>query len=125
MNHTPGTWREGKSCAAIVSLHPEALGKFLGETTGEERRMRLDTIEFYGGFPICESVSSWDRPLIMAAPALLEAAYELRDLMLNYPNQFKIQAKDLAIDLRASLMIEKFQKAIEIAEGKESNVPKT
>jgi hypothetical protein len=58
--------------------------------------------------------------LIAAAPDLLEAAYMLRELILNNSENFKIQTKDIAVDLMASERIDKFHRAINKAEGKES-----
>lgn len=59
---TPGPWRcdrDGKYGAIVAD----------GDTGHDD----ADTVEAYGGHLICESVSIRNRPLIIAAPDLLEA----------------------------------------------------
>lgn len=55
--------------------------------------------------------------LIAAAPELLEAAKLLQKLMTEHADDFRIEAKDLSIDVLATSMIEKFRTAIAKAEG--------
>ena len=63
MKHTPGPWIDSPNAGdAIISQHPDAMGD-----AGLE-------IDYYGGFVICESVSQRNKPLIKAAPELLEVA---------------------------------------------------
>lgn len=60
--HTPGPWRPGNWGASVVSDSPVECG-----INGS------DAIESYGGHLIAESISECNRPLILAAPDLLEA----------------------------------------------------
>lgn len=57
---TSGPWRECKSYGAVVSDRPTLRYKSKEEAD-------LDR-EFYGGYPICESATSFDRELIIHAP---------------------------------------------------------
>lgn len=57
--HTPGPWRIGTNAGAIVTDEP-----LPGQ--GEDER------QFYGGYLVAESVAAHDRPLIAAAPMMLE-----------------------------------------------------
>lgn len=56
--HTPGPWKKGKTADSIVSDSNEGIGQ-LHDT---------DTVEFYGGFVVAESVASCNEGLIMLAP---------------------------------------------------------
>lgn len=58
--HTPGPWRQGKA-GGIVSDHP------VPEMSG------ADAVEYYGGHLIAESIAPRNRPLICAAPEMLDA----------------------------------------------------
>jgi len=60
MRHTPGPWREGKWGGAVVSDHPVEGG---GNPDAE-------TIAAYGRQLICESATTANRQLIMAAPEM-------------------------------------------------------
>lgn len=64
MKHTSGNWKPGKGYGAVVS-----------DTTVEEQDEETTTA--YGGYLICESVSSYNRPIIATAPELLEVARAL------------------------------------------------
>lgn len=59
--HTPGPWRIGKSYGAVVADVPV--------NNGDDN----DHVEAYGGHLIAESIAVCNRPLIAAAPELLEA----------------------------------------------------
>ena len=61
MRHTPGPWREGKWGGAVVCDTPVEGG---GNPDAE-------TIAAYGGHLICESATTANRQLIIAAPKLL------------------------------------------------------
>ncbi|WP_155257621.1 hypothetical protein [Achromobacter xylosoxidans] len=60
-NHTPGPWRIGKAHGAVVADMPVNAG------------LDNDHVEAYGGHLIAESIAVCNRPLIAAAPELLEA----------------------------------------------------
>lgn len=60
-NHTPGPWRIGKAHGAVVADVPVNAG------------LDNDHVEAYGGHLIAESIAVCNRPLIAAAPELLEA----------------------------------------------------
>lgn len=60
--HAPGPWRAGNWGQSIVSDTP-----IQGGINGS------DAVESYGGHLIAESISECNRPLIIAAPELLEA----------------------------------------------------
>lgn len=60
-NHTPGPWRIGKAHGAVVADVPVHAG------------LDNDHVEAYGGHLIAESIAVCNRPLIAAAPELLEA----------------------------------------------------
>ncbi len=66
--HTPGPWRIGKSYGAVVADVPVDSG------------CDNDHVEAYGGHLIAESIAVCNRPLIAAAPELLEALEEAIDL---------------------------------------------
>lgn len=59
--HTPGPWRIGKCHGAVVADAPVNAG------------LDNDHVEAYGGHLIAESIAVCNRPLIAAAPELLEA----------------------------------------------------
>ncbi|PPA72827.1 hypothetical protein C4E15_28090 [Achromobacter spanius] len=63
--HTPGPWRIGKSYGAVVADVPV--------NNGDDN----DHVEAYGGHLIAESIAVCNRPLIAAAPELLEALEKL------------------------------------------------
>lgn len=64
-NHTPGTWRAGKTGESVVSDQP---------LPGYDAKGGHDHVEYYGGYLIAESIwRAEDRALIVAAPDLLEA----------------------------------------------------
>lgn len=66
--HTPGPWERGKPGDSIISKDPATLA------AGHQRDSdSVGHLDYYGGVVICESVSPRDRPIIMAAPALLKA----------------------------------------------------
>ena len=60
--HTPGPWRDALTCGAIVS-----------DTAIEHGPHGCDCVQYYGGHLIAESFAACNRPLIAAAPELLEA----------------------------------------------------
>lgn len=60
---TPGPWREGKTSDSIISDSGDGVG-------GRDR----SSFDYYGGYVIAESVAPCNKPLIMAAPALLAVA---------------------------------------------------
>ena len=60
-NHTRGPWRIGKAHGAVVADVPVNAG------------LDNDHVEAYGGHLIAESIAVCNRPLIAAAPELLEA----------------------------------------------------
>ncbi len=65
LTHTPGPWREGNVPDAIVCDTPVVGG--ISSAPDEE------TLSYYGGAVVCESVAPCNRSLIIAAPKLLEA----------------------------------------------------
>lgn len=67
-NHTRGPWRIGKAHGAVVADVPVNAG------------LDNDHVEAYGGHLIAESIAVCNRPLIAAAPELLEALEEAVDL---------------------------------------------
>lgn len=64
--HTPGPWRIGRDYGAVVADTPIQNG-----ITGSNH------VEAYGGHLIAESISDCNKPLIAAAPELLDALVEL------------------------------------------------
>lgn len=63
--HTPGPWEDGNtSDSIIVKSIPE--GHLLGPSNASDRNI-------YGGYVIAESVAPQNKPIIKAAPAMLEA----------------------------------------------------
>ena len=59
---TPGPWRDGKYCGAIVSDSP-----IEGYTQDE------GSVKFYGGYVVCESVAACNMSAIIAVPIMLAA----------------------------------------------------
>lgn len=72
--HTPGPWRQGKACDSVVSDFP------IGTIAG------ADDVKYYGGHLIAESVASQNRPLVIAAPALLAACKIAHEVMRGSPH---------------------------------------
>lgn len=64
--NTPGPWRIGTSAGAVVADVPIADG-----VNG------TSDVEYYGGYLVAETVAPCNRPLIAAAPKLLNALREL------------------------------------------------
>lgn len=62
MSHTKGPWRIGKNYGGIVADHPIEGGV-----------MGTEDVEAYGGYLIAETVAPCNKPIIAAAPQLLEA----------------------------------------------------
>lgn len=61
---TPGPWRIGKTCGAVVADEPTSGGRWSGH----------EDVTFYGGHLVCESVAMESNArLIAAAPDLREA----------------------------------------------------
>jgi len=77
-NHTPGTWRAGKTGESVVSDQP---------LPGYDAKGGHDHVEYYGGYLIAESIwRAEDRALIAAAPELLaelEYAHAILTVLLN------------------------------------------
>lgn len=67
--HTPGPWRIGKNYGAVVADHP------VPELRGS------DDVNAYGGHLIAESIALQNRPLISAAPELLEVAKDFQEAL--------------------------------------------
>lgn len=74
--HTPGPWRIGKTCGAVVADTPHGIYHEAHD-------------EFYGGHLIAESIEFNNRPIIAAAPELLEALEESHNLLLEFYEQWK------------------------------------
>lgn len=106
--HTPGPWRfekyrggDGRDGYGIISEDP-ATGPGYGVAWIEQAQLPRES----------------DGHLFAAAPELYEAAKALQDLMMNHADGFRIETKDIAVDLAASSMIDKFKGAIAKAEGR-------
>lgn len=70
--HTPGPWKIGKNGSVVTDTPDRQV-----EITGLNAQ---DTINWYGGHVICETVTNANAVLIAAAPELLEACkYWLED----------------------------------------------
>lgn len=65
-SHTPGPWRAGKLRDAVVS-----------DTAIDGGPSGTDAVDYYGGHLVAESVAPCNRPLIVAAPKLLQALREV------------------------------------------------
>lgn len=63
VKHTPGPWRIGANSGAVISDHAVEHGP-----------NGCDCVEYYGGHLIAESIAECNRPLIAAAPELIQAA---------------------------------------------------
>lgn len=63
--HTPGPWRLGKNSDDVVADQPAGHSE------------ESDHVAYYGGHLVAESICGGNRPLIAAAPELLEALEEL------------------------------------------------
>lgn len=86
--HTPGPWRLGKNSDDVVVDTPAGHSE------------EPDHVAYYGGHLVAESICSHNRPLIAAAPDLLEVCEGL------------IQLRDNALeDLPAGFAFELIQKA--------------
>lgn len=73
--HTPGPWREGKNCGAIVADTAEGLS--VNGTYCDESK------EYYGGYLIAETVASANKALIIEAPELLKSLEEMTAFAIN------------------------------------------
>lgn len=62
---TPGPWRIGRNCGAVVADTEE--GICIPGAFGDDAK------EYYGGYLVGESISPGNSALIAAAPELLEA----------------------------------------------------
>ena len=79
MTHTPGPWIDSPNASdAIISTDPDAMAD-----AGIE-------VEYYGGAVICESVARQNKPLIKAAPEMLEAC----EAATKYDNAIRLCADD-------------------------------
>ena len=58
---TPGPWRAGKNCGAVVTDSP-----IEGYPQDEE------SVEFYGGYVVCEAVAECNMSAIIAVPIMLK-----------------------------------------------------
>lgn len=83
---TPGPWRVGKDGGSIVADSP------VGGHEQDEQ-----TTEYYGGQVICETVSDCNKPLIAAAPKLLEECKLCRDIFLKLSQIFAENSRFLEI----------------------------
>lgn len=94
--HTPGPWRAGNWGQSIVS-----------DTQIEGGINGSDAVESYGGHLIAESISECNRPLIMAAPDLLEALEGLYELVstvdCNIPDPKYIRVTQAAAAIAKAL----------------------
>ncbi len=99
MTHTPGPWREGKTADAIVADSPEGLPPY----------SYPEVLEHYGGYVVAESVAPCNKPLIMAAPDLLEAC----KAVLQY-----VDDHDSVVGAWGEIY-EMLQKAVAKAEGRD------
>ncbi|MFY2608958.1 hypothetical protein [Achromobacter ruhlandii] len=80
-NHTRGPWRIGKAHGAVVADVPVNAG------------LDNDHVEAYGGHLIAESIAVCNRPLIAAAPELLDALEDLKsELILSNVDQDYIES---------------------------------
>lgn len=68
--NTPGPWRAGKAGDQIVADVPIENGP--GGS---------DSVDYYGGYLVAESVAPCNQPLIAAAPDLLASCKELREAL--------------------------------------------
>lgn len=69
--HTSGPWRLGKNSDSVVADTPPRDYPAIHEMTPAE--VEADSVEFYGGHLIAESVCRNNRHIISAAPELLAA----------------------------------------------------
>jgi len=63
--HTPGPWRLGKNSDDVVADTPAG------------HSQEAEHVDYYGGHLVAESICSHNRPLIAAAPELLESLTNL------------------------------------------------
>src|SRR5579859_5012496 len=106
MTYTKGPWIVGSNKVDVLCReepHPYAL--IANTNTGYKE----DGTGVYG---IGEDEAKANARLISAAPELYEAAKMLQELMTAHSDNFRMEAKEIATDLMASTMIEKFRKAI-------------
>ena len=71
MNHTKGPWR-ADSAGLLGSIVADA-------PTGEPNIDKPDHVEAYQGFLVAESVLPQNRPIIAAAPEMLDLLETIRD----------------------------------------------
>lgn len=77
--HTPGPWKIG-NYGSVVTNTPDRQVEIVGPHSE-------DTINWYGGHVICETVTNGNAALIAAAPDLLEACKAARDWYAKYSKQ--------------------------------------
>lgn len=70
-NHTKGNWSKGKGGWCIITDDKSEIDL--------EKRDTPDSVSYYGGALICESVKDKDINIISAAPELLEFALSIEN----------------------------------------------
>lgn len=73
VQHTPGPWHEGSNnCARVY-------GAIVSDSPIEGQNMMPEDVTHYGGQLIAESIAPCNRPIISAAPDMLEALENLEN----------------------------------------------
>lgn len=81
MAHTPGPWTDGKTSDAIISQSSDGLPPY---PHGLWQVHEMEILGYYGGHVIAESVAPCNKPLIKAAPDLLDACKGLLDFIRSF-----------------------------------------
>jgi hypothetical protein len=75
--HTPGPWRAGKASDQVVADVPIEAGP--GGS---------DSVDYYGGYLVAESVAPCNGPLIAAAPELLACCHHFLAALETRPGGY-------------------------------------
>lgn len=115
-NHTKGNWSKGKGGWCIVTDDKSEIDL--------KKRDTPDSVEYYGGALICESVKDKDINIISASPELLEALQESnKDLIILHGHIYseikKGNTQWEGVDEIIYSRIEKNKKVIKKALGNE------
>jgi hypothetical protein len=109
---TPGPWMKGNPFDAIIAS-PEAEKKMIGKPFPVDK----ETLEYYGGHVICESVNACNRDLIIAAPDLYEALKHAVAWLTE-----TIEGKSVPqVDGEPGAWLHEARKALDRAEGRALN----
>jgi hypothetical protein len=79
VTHTPGPWRRGRHGGSVIADHP------VPEIGGS------DSVAYYGGHLIAESIAPQNLPIIETAPELLAALEGLVDGIDRQRNSFGLR----------------------------------